>query len=296
MRVVGLVRDQIVAAALAVGSFHTSSVALGELRINGAVRCGVLEADRTFRRGVGAARIFVMKTETVIYKDGELELEGYAAWDDSIAGERPAVLISHAWGGPGEFEQNKAEELAKLGYVGFALDVYGKGNRGDNPEVNAKLMTPFLEDRALLERRMQLALGAVRELAPVDRERVGAIGFCFGGLCVLDLARSGADVRGVVSFHGLLGGRDGMDKNDITAKVMVLHGHDDGFVPPEQFDAFCREMTETAADWQLHQYGHTMHAFTNPNADDPDFGTVYEPKADKRSWQSMKNFFEEAFA
>lgn len=237
-----------------------------------------------------------MKTQTVIYKDGETELEGTIAWDETKPGPRPAVLVSHAWGGQGEFEQQKARDLAELGYVGFALDVYGRGKRGDTAEVNAKLMSPFLEDRALLERRMRLATEAVRAQEVCDAKRVAAIGFCFGGLCVLDLARSGSDVRGVVSFHGLLGGREGMDRNEISAKVLVLHGHDDGFVPAEQFDDFCKEMTDSKADWQIHQYGHTMHAFTNPSANDPDFGTVYEPKAARRSWQSMKDFLEEAFA
>ncbi len=236
-----------------------------------------------------------MKTETVIYKDGETELEGFMAWDETQTSPRPAVLVSHAWGGLGEFEQQKAKDLAALGYVGFALDVYGRGQRGDTAEVNAKLMTPFLEDRALLERRMQLAVETVRAQDVCDEKRVAAIGFCFGGLCVLDLARSGADVRGVASFHGLLGGRDGMDRNEIGAKVLVLHGHDDGMVPAEQFDAFCKEMTEAKADWQIHQYGHTVHAFTNPKANDPDFGTVYEPKAARRSWASMVDFLEEAF-
>ena len=235
-----------------------------------------------------------MHTETILYKEGDQELEGYCAWDDSIEGPRPAVLVSHAWGGPGDFERGKAEALAELGYVGFALDVYGKGKRGDNPDVNSKLMAPFLEDRALLERRMHAGLDAVRGVATVDSARVGAIGFCFGGLCVLDLARSAADVRGVVSFHGLLGGREGM-ATDIKSKVLVLHGHDDGFVPKEQFDEFCAEMTTAGADWQIHQYGGTVHAFTNPNANDPEFGTVYNQDADRRSWITMKNFFEECF-
>jgi len=237
-----------------------------------------------------------MQTETVIYKDGDTELEGFLAWDETQTAPRPGVVVSHAWGGQGEFEQQKAQDLAKLGYVGFAIDVYGRGQRGESAEVNAKLMTPFLEDRALLERRMRLGLEALRAQDVCDAKRVAAIGFCFGGLCVLDLARSGSDVRGVVSFHGLLGGREGMDKNEIGAKVLVLHGHDDGFVPQEQFDGFCKEMTEAKADWQVHQYSHTMHAFTNPKANDPEFGTVYNADADRRSWQSMQNFLAEVLA
>lgn len=237
-----------------------------------------------------------MQTEILIYQDGDTELEGFIAWDETLKDARPGVLVSHAWGGQGEFDHQKARDLAELGYVGFALDVYGRGQRGDTAEVNAKLMTPFLEDRALLERRMRLGLEALRGHVLCNAQRVAAIGFCFGGLCVLDLARSGSDVRGVVSFHGLLGGRDGMDKNEITSKVLVLHGHDDGMVPAEQFDGFCNEMTEAKADWQIHQYGHTLHAFTNPAANDPAFGTVYNPDAARRSWNSMKDFLEEVLA
>ena len=235
-----------------------------------------------------------MQTETIHYRDGDQELEGFCAFDPA-AGPRPAVLVSHAWGGPSDNERAKAQALCELGYVGFALDVYGTGKRGTTPDVNSKLMEPFLEDRSLLERRMLAAVETVRGLDAVDASKVGAIGFCFGGLCVLDLARSGADLAGVVSFHGLLGGREGMPTQDVKAKVLVCHGASDAFVTKEQFDAFTEEMTDAGADWQLHMYGHAVHAFTNPNANDPDFGTVYEPKADRRSWRAMVDFFEEVF-
>jgi dienelactone hydrolase len=234
-----------------------------------------------------------MRTDTIRYKDGDVELEGFCAFKKKKDGARPAVLVAHAWGGLGDLERDKARALAKLGYVGFALDLYGAGKRGSGPEENAKLMQPFLDDRALLRRRMLAALEAARALEVADAKRIGAIGFCFGGLCVLDLARSGADVRGVVSFHGLLGAPDGASKAQIRAKVLVLHGHDDPLVPKEQFDRFTAEMTERGVDWQVHQYGATMHAFTNPNANDRAFGTVYDEKADRRSWIAMKDFFEE---
>ncbi len=127
----------------------------------------------------------------------------------------------------------------------------------------------------------------------VDPHRIGAIGFCFGGLCVLDLARSGAAVRGVVAFHGLLQGAPKVPSETISAKVLVLHGHDDPFAPPEQLAAFCREMTEAGADWQVHVYGRTQHAFTNPAANDPKLGTVYNETADRRSWLAMQGLFDE---
>ena len=236
-----------------------------------------------------------MATELITYREGDDEFEAFVAYDEARSGKLPAVLISHAWGGQGEFEREKAQLLADLGYVGIALDNYGVGKRGTTKEENTALMQPLVEDRELLRRRMLAGLEVARGLDRVDSERIGAIGFCFGGLCTLDLARTGAPLRGVVSFHGILLG-SGLLPEPISAKVLVLHGHDDPMVPPDQVAAFMTEMTEAGADWQVHQYGNTMHAFTNPVANDPDFGTVYEPKAERRSLESMQAFFEEVFA
>jgi len=235
-------------------------------------------------------------SNTVNYLDGDTLLEGFFAYDDAIEGRRPAVLINHAWGGRDGFVANKAVKLAELGYVGFALDMYGKGVRGSDPEENTKLMRPFMDDRALLQQRIGAALAAVKLLPWVDDKQCAAIGFCFGGLCVLDLARTGADIRGVVSFHGLLGAPGNTEGKKIQAKVLALHGHDDPMAPPEQVLAFEQEMTRASADWQLHVYGNTMHAFTNPVANDPGFGTVYQAAADRRSWLAMKHFLSEVFA
>jgi len=236
-----------------------------------------------------------MATELISYREGDDEFEGFVAYDESRSGKLPAVLISHAWAGQGEFEREKAQFLADLGYVGIALDNYGIGKRGTTKEANAALMQPLVEDRELLRRRMLAGLEAARGMERVDSERIGAMGFCFGGLCTLDLARSGAPLRGVVSFHGILL-PSGLPPEPITSKVLALHGHDDPMVPPDQVAAFMAEMTAAGADWQVHQYGNTMHAFTNPVANDPDFGTVYEPKAERRSLESMRDFFDEVFA
>lgn len=233
---------------------------------------------------------------TIGYLDGDVLLEAYFAFDDAVTERRPAVLISHAWGGRDDFVAEKANKLAELGYVGFALDMYGKGVLGNSPEQNSKLMQPFMADRGLLQKRIKAALYAVRLLPWVDDSKIAAMGFCFGGLCVLDLARAGADLKGVVSFHGLLDAPDNLEANSIKAKVLALHGHDDPMGPFEQVLAFEQEMTKAGADWQLHTYGHTMHAFTNPKANDPTFGTVYQANADKRSWLAMKNFLAEVFA
>lgn len=237
-----------------------------------------------------------MHTETIDYSDGDTQLEGFAAWDDSISGARPAVLVAHDWTGRRDFATGKAEEIAKLGYVGFALDMYGKGVFGDDGDVerNTALMSPMAGDRAALRARMMAALAAVRGLDVVDSSRVAAMGYCFGGMCVLELARGGADVAGVVSIHGIFSPGD-LPNEKITSKILCLHGQDDPMVPAEQVLDFENEMTTAGADWQVHAYGGTMHAFTNPHANNPGFGTVYSAVADRRATRSIQNFLEEVF-
>lgn len=235
-------------------------------------------------------------SNTVIYLDGDVVLEAFFAVDDALSGRRPTVLINHTWAGRDDFVAEKAKKLAALGYVGFAVDMYGKGILGSNPEQNMQLMQPFMTDRAMLQKRMQAALAAVKLMPWVDDSKIAAIGFCFGGLCSLDLARTGADIKGVVSFHGLLAAPGNTEGNAVKAKILALHGRDDPLVPLEQRLAFEQEMTEAGADWQLHTYGHTMHAFTNPLANAPESGMVYRPTADRRSWMAMQNFLAEIFA
>lgn len=234
-----------------------------------------------------------IETRTHEYRDGDTVLEGLIAWDTDATGPRPGVLVAHAWGGQGEFETGKAIALAEMGYVGFALDMYGKGRRGADPDENARLMQPFVEDRALLRQRISAALRACSEVPEVEPNKMAAIGFCFGGMCVLDLARSGADLRGVVSFHGLLAPPPDAEPAQVAAKVLVLHGHDDPMVPVDQVVALQTELTEAGADWQVHVYGGTMHAFTNPAAMDRAFGTVYDADAERRSLVSMRAFLRE---
>jgi dienelactone hydrolase len=236
-----------------------------------------------------------IQTRTIDYKDGDTELQGYVAWDDAIEGKRPGVMIAHAWAGRSELENSKAEDLAKLGYVGFAIDNFGKGVLGTSKEENSALIQPFLEDRPMLQGRMQTALDALRGIDEVDETRVAAIGFCFGGLCVLDLARTGSDVNGVVSFHGLFPPPGNTADNKITARVLIQHGWDDPMATPDQVVSVAEELTNMGADWQIHGYGNTMHAFTNPEANDPDFGTVYSADADRRSWNAMQYFLSEIF-
>lgn len=236
-----------------------------------------------------------IQTRLVEYRDGDVLLEGLLAWDDTIDGARPGVLVSHAWSGRTEFEEGKARKLAGLGYVALALDLYGKGVRGNSVEENSALMQPFLEDRAMLQRRLLLALRTLRQQDEVDASMVAAIGFCFGGLCVLDIARTGEELAGVVSFHGLLGAPGNTAGNTVGARILVLHGWDDPMAPPDHVVELSKELSAMGADWQLHAYGNTMHAFTNPDANDKAMGTVYNAAADRRSWIAMQNFLDELF-
>jgi dienelactone hydrolase len=232
----------------------------------------------------------------VEYSHDGIVLEGLMAWDEQTAGPRPGVLVSHAWGGRSDLECDKARQLAGLGYVGFALDNYGKGVRGSGPEENAKLMQPLLGDRALLQARMARALETLRAQPEVDAARTAALGYCFGGLCVLDLARTGSNICGVVSLHGLFGAPGNTFGMKINARVLALHGHDDPMVPVEAVNALKDELSAAGADWQIHVYGGTMHAFTNPLANDPSHGTVYNAAADRRSWVVTADFLAEVLA
>jgi len=234
-----------------------------------------------------------MREEYVEYTHGDTTLEGFLAAPPG--GERrPGVLIAHAWGGRDDFVVDKAKALAELGYAAFALDVYGKGVFGSGPEENAKLMGPFLENRTLLRDRLVAGLDCFRAQTGVDGAQVAIMGYCFGGLCALDLARSGADIRGAVSFHGLFI-PPGLESRPIKARVLALHGYADPMVPPQQVLDFATEMTEAKVDWQLHAYGGVLHAFTVPEANDLKLGALYDARAARRSWQAMLDFYEEIF-
>ncbi|MEM7174601.1 MAG: dienelactone hydrolase family protein [Chlamydiota bacterium] len=236
-----------------------------------------------------------METKLIEYQHQGKTFEAHVAMPRGDNQKFPLVFVFHAWGGRDAFACRKAQTLAELGYIGAALDMYGKGVLGANNDENSALMKPLIEDRVLLRERMLAGVTALEKQPFVDRSRLGAIGFCFGGLCALDLARSGADVKGVVSFHGLLNAPEESEKKPIQAKVLVLHGHDDPMVPPKQVANFTCEMTQLNVDWQLHIYGNTMHAFTNPDANDPKLGTLYQPEAEQRAFQEMELFLREVF-
>jgi len=229
------------------------------------------------------------------YRDGDTLLEGYLAYDDAVQGPRPCVIIGHTWAGRSDFENQRAEKLAGYGYVTFALDMYGKGKGGDDPTENAALMQPFLDDRSVLQQRMEAALAAASEQPETDTSKIASMGYCFGGLCSLDLARTNTDILAAISFHGLFNPPGNTEGNKITAKVLCLHGNDDPMVPTDSVIALQEELSEAGADWQIHAYGNTSHAFSKPSANSPEMGMMYSATADRRSWTSLINFLEEAF-
>jgi dienelactone hydrolase len=235
-------------------------------------------------------------TQTVEYADGSTPLEGYLAYDNSFTGRRPGVLVVHEWTGPGEYIKKRAEELAALGYVALAVDMYGRGVRPRNADEAATEAAIYRRDRQLMRRRILAGLDFLKNNDIVDTTRIAAIGYCFGGGVVLELARSGAAVVGVVSFHGNLDTPNPADADNIKGKVLVLHGADDPHVPPEQVAAFEKEMREAKVDWQLIIYGGAVHGFTNPaSGNDPSKGVAYNAAADRRSWEAMRQFFRELF-
>lgn len=239
-----------------------------------------------------------MKSEHTVYRDGAAELEGFVAFDESTSAKRPAVLVFHAWAGQDDFACARAEHLASLGYLGFAVDMYGRGKRGSSPAENSKLMGPFMENRAMLRQRAVAAVDFVKALPQVDGTRLACIGFCFGGLCALDVARAGVPgVRGSVSFHGLFAAPAGVTvTKPMQTKVLACHGWNDPMVKPEAVLAFAKEMSDNGADWELDAYGHQGHAFTNPQAQDAQNGMQFSPVVSRRAFNTMELFLDEVFS
>lgn len=237
-----------------------------------------------------------IRTQVVEYKQGDTVLEGYLAYDDQVQGRRPGVMVVHEWTGINSYIRQRVQQLAQLGYVAFAADIYGKGIRPENPQEAAAQAKIYRSDRQLMRDRALAGLQVLQQNSLTDVQRIAAIGYCFGGSTVLELARSGANVAGVVSFHGSLDTPNPSDAKNIKGKVLVLHGAEDPLVPPEQVLAFTEEMGNAGVDWQLTAYGGAVHSFTNPEAgNDKSQGVAYNQLADRRSWQDMRQFFAEIF-
>jgi dienelactone hydrolase len=234
-----------------------------------------------------------MKIETLEYSDGETTFLGYLA-DPEGSGRRPGVLIAHEAPGLNDHPKRRARMIAELGYVALAADLYGNGRTAQRPEESQQLMNPLREDIPRLRRRTRAGLDALAKLPNVDPRRVGAMGYCFGGLAVLELARTGAPVAGIVSFHGILSTKTPEDAKNIAGRILVCTGADDPLVPPDQVAAFSDEMTKAGVDWQVVTYGGAKHAFTNPDAKRPPV-LEYNAAADARSWDAMRGFWFELF-
>ena len=240
----------------------------------------------------------MIKTEAIEYKEGSTACEGHFAYDDAKPGKRPGVLVVHEWGGLGDYVKQRCSMLAELGYVALGCDIFGKGVRASTMSMEdcARISKPFYEDRGLTRRRARAGVDALRAHARVDAGKVAAIGYCFGGMVVLDIAREQMPVNGVVSFHGQL--MTPAPAKKIGAQVLVLHGAVDPVVPPAEVAAFEKEMEDAGADWQLVAYGGAKHTFTNYNLPrnlPADLPFAYDEKADKRSWLAMRDFFKEMF-
>ena len=235
-----------------------------------------------------------VRTEVVEYRHGSVVLEGYMAYDDSVQGKRPGILVVHEWMGHNPYVRKRAEGLARMGYAAFAIDMYGKGVRAKDSKEAASLAGIYKGDRRLMRARAQAGLDVLAKHPMVDTARMAAVGYCFGGTTVLELARSGAPLVAVVSFHGGLDTPSAVDAKNIRGKVLVLHGGDDPYVKPAEVAAFQEEMRGAGVDWQFVAYGGAVHSFTNPDAgNDNSKGAAYNEKADRRSWEAMKAFFAE---
>lgn len=231
------------------------------------------------------------------YHDGIDTCEAYVALP-ARSGPQPAVLVAHQWSGQSDHERAAADRMAALGFVGIAIDVYGKGVRGAQDSTDhSALMMPWAGNRAALRQRLMAAVDFAKRHAAVDSSKIAMMGYCFGGLCALDVARTGTtDVKGAVSIHGVFGAPDIGPQADISTKVLILHGWDDPMAEPDSVLNVTKELTEAKADWQLHAYGHTMHAFTAQEANMPERGLQYKASADHRSWAATIAFLEEVFA
>lgn len=233
--------------------------------------------------------------KTLEYKEGGTTLEGFLYYDDTVSNRKPAVIVVHEWMGLDEYAKGRARQLAEQGYVTFAADIYGKGIRAKNAEEAATLAGQYRNgDRKVLKARINAALKTLKMQPQVDVKNTFAMGYCFGGTTVLELARSGADVKGVISFHGGLSNVDPKDARKIKSSVLVLHGAVDPYVSAEELSGFIKEMEDAKVDYQLVSYAGAVHGFTNPKGGrDVSKGYAYNEKADKRSWNAMIQFLKE---
>jgi dienelactone hydrolase len=243
-------------------------------------------------------RSAVIKEENVSYGNDSAKLTGFVAYDSASAAKRPVVLVVHEWWGLNDYIKSRVKQLAQLGYLAIAVDMYGDGKMGNNPEEAGNLATPFYKNPSLAKSRFEAALEKIKTYSQADTSKIAAIGYCFGGAMVLNMARLGEPLNGVVSFHGNLVGVPA-DKNLLKAKILVCHGADDQFVKPEEVATFKKQMDSIGADYTFKQYAGATHAFSNPAATEMGqrfkIPIAYNAAADTASWNEMKDFFGKIF-
>ncbi len=238
--------------------------------------------------------------QQVEYRSGGTVMKGYLAYDDAIKGKRPGILVVHEWWGHNEYARSRARQLAKLGYTALAVDMYGEGKQAAHPDDAGKFSGELRKNMPLAEARFKSALHLLRDQPTVEREKIGAIGYCFGGGIVLEMARRGVDLAAVASFHGSLATEAPPERGAVRAKILVANGAEDPFVKPEQIKIFKAQMDAAGADYKLVNYPGAKHSFTNPDADKygKEFGLplAYNAAADKASWEAMQQLFDEVFS
>jgi dienelactone hydrolase len=239
-----------------------------------------------------------IKTEEIIYTSGNVSLHGYVAYDESVKGKRPVVLIVHEWWGLNEYVKRRARQLAELGYLAMAVDMYGDGQVATDPAAAMKLSAPFYKDPQMAKARFDAALDKIKTYNEADTTKIAAIGYCFGGGMVLNFAKLGENLKGVVSFHGSLVGVPA-DKNLLKAQILVCHGEADQFTKPADVAAFKNQLDSIGAAYTFKSYPGAMHAFTNPDATELgkkfSMPIAYNEAADKASWKDMQDFFKKIF-
>lgn len=237
-----------------------------------------------------------VRTEPVNYQVGNIKCQGFLAYDDQAQGKRPGIVVCPEWWGLTDYAKHRAQMLAQLGYVALAVDLFGNGKTTEDPQEAAKLAGALKANRQVLRQRVNAGLEQLKRNPRVDTARLGAIGYCFGGTTAIELARSGADVKAVVTFHAGLDSPNPSDGKNIKGSILVCHGGNDTFTSQKDFEAFEDEMRQNNVDWQINIYGGAVHSFTNPGADKHGIpGIAYNARADKRSWEAMQLFFEDAF-
>lgn len=237
-----------------------------------------------------------IKTQAVKYQQGDAQLQGYLAYDDAVQGKRAGVLVVPEWWGLTDYAKHRAQMLAQLGYVALVADMYGNGQTTNDPKQAGQWAGALKGNRALLRQRVGAALEQLKANPMVDPQKTAAIGYCFGGTSVIELARSGADVKGVVGFHAGLDSPNPADGKNIKGKVLICMGANDTFTSPQDMQAFEDEMRQNHVDWEMNLYGNAVHSFTNPEADKHGIpGIAYNAEADRRSWQAMQDLFHELF-